>query len=74
MLVHGSMGIKRNGPHEIRRKSNSTIIDQSFNITCILLTRSSSFSDERSSRMLSTFIGKQNGVSFSGKLNMIFEF
>lgn len=39
--------------------------------SCILLIRSSSFSDERSSRILSTLMGKQNGVSFSGNARMI---
>jgi hypothetical protein len=39
------------------------------NCDCILFTRSSSFSDERFSRMLSTFIGKQNGRKSIGKCN-----
>ena len=34
--------------------------------SCMRLTRSSSFSDDMLSRMLSTFTGKLNGVSRSG--------
>ena len=43
------------------------------NANCIFFTLSSSFSEERSSLMLSTFIGKQNGVYLSGNVIMIFD-
>jgi hypothetical protein len=42
-----------------------------FSCACIRLTRSSSFSEVRFSRMLSTFIGKQNGVNCWGNVMMM---
>src|SRR5260221_185145 len=44
-----------------------------YNCCCIFLTLSSNFSEERSSRILSTFIGKQNGVSCCGKVITTFD-
>src|SRR5215212_2366443 len=43
------------------------------NCLCILLTRSSNFSEVRFSLMLSTFIGKQKGVKRFGYIKIISE-
>ena len=55
--------------------AEQSLITVHFSIcSCIFFTRSSSFSDVRFSRILSTLIGKQNGVSRLGKVMMILLF
>src|SRR5688500_7710634 len=55
------------------RDANIQLQRYLFSCSCILLTRSSSFSEDKFSRMLSTLSGKLKGVNRSGNVITIFE-